>query len=407
MFKRFREDIGFIRGNVLVLMTSGLLTAFAGTIPTTYFSLYVLGLGGTPFIIGLIGSASSIVTALVQLIGGYLADSRERKRLVFLMTLGSAMSYVVFATALSWHFLLVGTFVQSLFLMFQPAESALTADSIPPEKRGFGYSILNFVGAVSILSPLVAGFLYLTQGTVSAMRIAFWIAALSFFVAAAMRLKLKETFEPGPKKAGSILQVFRDSIMESLSVWKVLPRNALFLIVTSLLSMFFVNMTVPYYVIYTTTVLKVDELQYSTLIAWELAVYYVSLLPIGKIIDKTGRKNPLMLSSVLNIIGIWLFINGDLPRLYIAYFLFALGNSLVFVAYPSLQADVVPRKHRGKVFGFSSFATGILSSISVVIGGFIYEYVSVQLPFTLLLASMVLTIILTLFLIHEPKKREE
>ena len=317
------------------------------------------------------------------------------------------MSYIVFATALSWHFLLIGTFVQSLFLMFQPAESALKADSIPPEKRGFGYSILNFVGAVSILSPLVAGLLFSTQGITSAMRIAFWIAALSFFVAAAMRLKLKETFEPSPNKTKSILRVFRESITESLGVWKILPRNALFLIVIGLMPMFFVNMTVPYYVIFTTTILKVDELQYSTLIAWELAVYYASLLPIGKIIDKIGRKNPLILSSILNIFGIWLFLNGDIPRLYIVYFLFAIGNSLTFVAYPSLQADVIPRKHRGKVFGFSSFLTGILSSISVAVGGFIYEYVSVQLPFTLLLASMIPTVIFTLFFIHEPKEREE
>jgi hypothetical protein len=43
----------------------------------------------------------------------------------------------------------------------------------------------------------------------------------------------------------------------------------------------------------------------------------------------------------------------------------------------------------------------------VAVGGFIYEYVSVQLPFTLLLASMIPTVIFTLFFIHEPKEREE
>lgn len=165
-------------------------------------------------------------------------------------------------------------------------------------------------------------------------------------------------------------------------------------------------MTIPYYIIYATSFLKVSELQYSTLIAWESAVYYLSLLPIGRIIDKAGRKNPLILSAVLNIFGILLFIHGDLPRLYAAYSLFAIGNSLVFVAYPSLQADIVPRKHRGKVFGFENLLVSVLSSISVLAGGFIYEHVSVQLPFVLLLASMVPTSLLTFFLIHEPKKRE-
>ena len=226
MFKTIREEIGFIQGNVLVFMTSSLLTTFLGTIPATYSSLYVLGLNGTPFIIGLIGSASSIIAASVQFTGGYLADRKGRRRLVLLMTLGTGISCVVFAAALNWYFILLGTLVQSLFSIFQPAESAMTADSIPPQKRGFGYSVLTLVGAASVFSPLVAGFLYSTQVIVAGMRIAFWIAALSYFVAAAMRLKLKETFEPSSDKAGSSgpFQVIKDSIVETLGVWKVIPR---------------------------------------------------------------------------------------------------------------------------------------------------------------------------------------
>ncbi|HVP15924.1 MAG TPA: hypothetical protein VMT42_00980 [candidate division Zixibacteria bacterium] len=47
-----REEFAFLRGNILIMMTSWLVMTFAGAIPNTYCSLFVLELGGTPFIIG-------------------------------------------------------------------------------------------------------------------------------------------------------------------------------------------------------------------------------------------------------------------------------------------------------------------------------------------------------------------
>ena len=409
MISKLKEEFSFIHGNVLILMASWLLTDFAGEIPTTYYSLYVLELGATPFILGAIGSASSIALALGQFLGGYLADRHGRRQIILVMSTGVAACYILFAVALNWHFILIGTILQSLCLMYLPALDAITADSIPSEKRGLGYSITMLTRAVCILSPIIAGFLYITYGLVPGMRMAYWVVTIFFLVATIIRFKLKETLKTDVHGA-RLKDAFRDfgkAISEIFGVWKSVPESALILLLVNLIPIFFVRMCVPYYAIYATRVLLVDEFEYSLIVAWESIIFFGSLLLVGKLVDKIGRKKPLIASSILFALGMWLFIYGDMPKLYVAYLLFSIGNSLTYTAYPALQADIVPREHRGKVMGFSKFADNLIASVSLLAGGFLYENISPQLPFSLLLVSMIPTAILTLFLIHEPEKREK
>jgi MFS family permease len=105
------------------------------------------------------------------------------------------------------------------------------------------------------------------------------------------------------------------------------------------------------------------------------------------------------------MLAIPFFIYGDFTKLIVFFTLSGICNSM-FVAYQSMEADLVPREHRGKVIGFTQFFEYILASIGQLLGGYLYERISLQLPFLLFLASTVPCAILTLLLIHEPEKRE-
>lgn len=63
---RLREEFSFLRGNVLVMMTSWLVVNFAVVTPNTYYSHPVLGLGGTPFVIGTMRFISFLTLASAQ-----------------------------------------------------------------------------------------------------------------------------------------------------------------------------------------------------------------------------------------------------------------------------------------------------------------------------------------------------
>jgi MFS family permease len=90
--RNFKQEFSFIKGNYAILVLSWILVDFAVELPATYFSLYVLGLGATETILGVIGLSQFLALASLQFPGGYLADKYGRKWLISSMTFGVALS---------------------------------------------------------------------------------------------------------------------------------------------------------------------------------------------------------------------------------------------------------------------------------------------------------------------------
>jgi MFS family permease len=189
-----QNSYSFIKGNFLILILTWILMNFSGPIPSTYSSLYFKGLGANDFLLGVIGFAGSIALALVQFPGGYLADKHGRRWLVVTMTYGMTLSYIFFIIAPTWQFIVLGLVIQNFCLLYQPALFAIMLDSVPPEKRGKGFTLQNVVNnLVSLPAAIIAGFLILIFDLDLGMRIAYTVALVAYFAAATLRIKLKET----------------------------------------------------------------------------------------------------------------------------------------------------------------------------------------------------------------------
>lgn len=285
---------------------------------------------------------------------------------------------------------------------------AIFADSLPPEKRGLGYSLSMVAGATSVFSPLVAGFLYLNYKLVWAMRIAYLIVSACWLVSGLMLLMLKETMQPETSKISvrPAVKEYPKAVKECVTVWRLVPRTmlSLFLVFTPVL--FVVRMCIPFYTLYAIHALHVDAFQWALLHIWELIILYVVTLPIGRLVDVFGRKKPLLLSSMVFATAIALFIVGDVFKLYIFFALSAVGNALVFTAYPSLQADLTPQEYRGRVAGFSNFTDCFLGAGAVLLGGFLYQSIAPVTPFALQLVILIIAIPTTLLFIKESETRE-
>jgi MFS family permease len=224
--KSIRRQFGFASGNVLLLLVVWALTDFVYYLPDTYYSLYVEALGASPFSLGGLLSVAMVVMAFVQLAGGYWADRHGRKMLIVSMSFGKALTFLIFASAPTWHLILLGEILVSISAMSQPAQMAIIADSLPPEKRGLGYSLSLVVGATSILSPVAAGFLYLQFGLVSSMRAAYLIASACWLISGLIFLRLTETLEPEKNKLSlpEVLKQYPKAFKEGFTVWKT-SRN--------------------------------------------------------------------------------------------------------------------------------------------------------------------------------------
>lgn len=392
---------------------------FAGELPGTYYSDYVIELGGSATILGLITLVSMLALASVQFPGGYLADRYGRRWLVSTLTFGVAISYIFYAVAPSWHLILIGATIQSLCLLYQPALMAMMADSLPPKKRGMGFSILNLITSVATTpAPVLALLLVTIYGSIMGMRIAYTIVTILFLVAAIVRLRLKESMKNTEKlNLKEALHSYPKALEEGINVWKVVPRSTLSLFFSTLITRFLFSMTGALFLVYAFYTLQIGggtdylALQLArerwgyVMIALFICMIILSF-PTGKLIDKVGRKIPLIVSGLLMIPAVLLFVYGSYLTLFIVLPLIGFTQLLGFSAYQTLFADLVPQAQRGKVTGSMNFFVYIFMAIGGIIGGLLYDRVSPQLPFLLMPILIVPSVLLIAFYVREPKPEE-
>ena len=324
------------------------------------------------------------------------------------MTFGTAGTYIFYAAAPTWHFILAAAVLQSLCLIYQPALLALVADSMPPEKRGMGFSIINLIHYVSVLSPIIAGLLSIQYGLISGMRIAYLIVAVSYLIAGIIRLRLKETLGNRTERIPLVksFRAFPNSVSESLKALKTVSRSMLFLFVSFAIYNFAWFACSLNLIFYATEVLRIKEFEWAVLMTWFSVVNILSALPCGKIIDKFGRKKPLLVAWFLFIPASIAFVYGNLIILSTCFLLLGTASILANTAYPALEADLVAREKRGKIADSTYFFFNILNALGQLSGGFMYPYLSPAFPFLLSSTLYVPCLLLTLFLVHEPTRRE-
>jgi len=410
-FDALKREFSFIKGNYAVLVTSWILIDFAMEIPGTYYSLYVLGLGATETVLGLIGFSTFLALASLQFPGGYLADKFGRRWLVASMTFGVGLSFIIFAIAPSWELILFGSVLMAIFnSIYQPALMAMIADSLPSERRGMGFGIITLITSASTTpGPVVAGVLRNSFGLMDGMRVAYGIVVVLFLIAAFLRLfKLKETMLN--VKRPSLKEIFSSypiSLKESFGVWKKVPHATFYLFLALIMITFGFSTTNLYLVVYAVRELGIDEATWPLILTALFITMITVSIPMGKIVDKVNRKSPILLSFILFGLSMWLFLNGNLILLFVSLVLAGLAQVTIMSAVSALQADLTPKEQRGKVGGFTNFASQICMAVGSFTGGFLYEHISPRAPFYIAIFSILPAFLLTLFLVHEPEKREE
>jgi len=402
-----RREFSFISGNYRILVISWMIMDLAMEMPVPNFQYYVQALGGTGLALGIIGLANWVCMAIVAFPGGYLADKYGRRWLITTMTFIMALSHLFFALAPTWHFILIGTIVNSLCLIYQPALFAMVQDSLPPERRGMGSSIIQLIhGTFNTPGPIIAGLLLLQFGLVPSMRIIYTIVTILFLIAALWRLKLKETtiVNKEPIRFRYFISAYPQAIKESFKVWKRVPRSAFWLFLIQTLLMFGRTLTDVINALYARDVLNVPEEQWWLVYIPLLITLIIASIPIGKIVDKIGRKIPLTFGLLVFGSATLIFVMGNLPMLMVAMSLFAIGQLLVMSSAMALFTDLVPPENRGKVVGFRNFVSYIFAGLGMLLGNYFYVNFFPQLPFYVTLGLLIPELLIVIFLVHEQEK---
>ena len=406
-----RKEFAFITGNYQILVVSWVIMDLAMEMPNPNFQTYVVNvLQGPDLALGIIGFANFIAMAAVAFPGGYLADKFGRRWLITTMTFGMALSWLFFALAPTWHFILLGSIVSSLCLIYQPALFAMVQDSLPPERRGMGSSIIQLIhGAFNTPGPIIAGFLLLQFGLEGSMRIIYLIMTALFLIAAVWRLRLKETITGDPIRFRYFVSSYPKAIRESLNVWKKVPRSMFWLFMTQIFVMFGMALTQVINQLYALQVLGITLDQWWLVFIPLLLTMVFASIPIGKIVDKFGRKIPLVFGVLVFGAATIIFTIGDLLTVMFSMVLFGVAQLLVMSAAMALSTDLVHPSNRGKVVGFRNFVGYIVMGCGMLLGDILFTAGTrigiPQLPFYTTLGLVIPELLIVLLLVHEPEER--
>jgi MFS family permease len=242
----------------------------------------------------------------------------------------------------------------------------------------------------------------ITFGLEWSMRIIYVTMTILYVIAALWRLKLKETLTNGePIRFRYFISSYPKAVKECFNVWKNVPRSALWLLVVQTLVMFGMSLTNVMNAIYATENLGIPKEQWWLTFIPLLLTMIVASIPIGKMVDKIGRKIPLILGLFVLGTATLTFVSGNLLTVMISMALFGIGQLLVMAAAMALSTDLVNPENRGKVVGFRNFVGYIFNGLGMLLGNYLYISFFPQMPFYVTLGLIIPGIFITLFMIHE------
>lgn len=373
--------LGFLRGNMLVMITTSAMWQFAGNSVWPFFSLYVLALGGPPEMIGVVTGIGTLSSILPTILGGYFADVYGRKKVTAFFSIVLGFTSLFMAMASDWRMLAIAVVVDSLATGFrEPAMSALIADSLSSETRGIGFAAWAILpGAPSVISPMIAGYFIDTQGAQLTLRWAYALTGLAALFAGICRhLFLKETVRLKKSQARSVSAMTRAITTThkemSRELWILLSAESLLWLGWAAAS--------PYFILYgTTDVIGLTASQWG-LVLFSSNIAKVLGFVFGSAADRYGRRNVTVVTSLLIGVSSFMFLTSrTLPQVTLVFTINSLSVLVAQQMAQALRADACPRESRSRVYSFFIIWQYMTRTIGAVMGGILYVSVTNAMPF--------------------------
>jgi multidrug resistance protein len=131
---------------------------------------------------------------------------------------------------------------------------------------------------------------------------------------------------------------------------------------------------------------------------------FLADIPAGIAADRIGRRPVMIVGSILVMVTAFLNASASTFALYLVYrFLEGVGSGMWMTSRQTLLADILKPEERGRVMGYFQAFMLIGQSAGPVIGGFVAAAWGIAAPFYAYTATGVVCVLLTYFLIFEPK----
>jgi len=363
-------------------------------------SIYFCALGSDSLFIGYLLAISSAVTALMQLVGGYVANAWGRRKVIVIFSFLSAASAWAYIFIDHYQLLMLPVMLASIAGVYGPAFNAMLMDTMEPELRPRGIASYTLITSIpSVFSPYLGGLLIQRYGTLTGVRIAYFIGGLLGLVAVSYRaVTLKESFSgANAEKRKPLLTFTSDFVKDIYHAMKDMNDDLRKILVYSITASIGTGMTVPYTSLYVIDVLGLQAQYYGLLTNVTGLVGLMLLLPAARIVEKVGLKKSAILASLSTPLNQLIFVRAKGMEDLVSWsVLGGASGALMGPSITSLQADFSTPEIRGRVFALFSVFPLLVTVPAQILGGYIYNYYGPLVTFVASIPAFVLaTLVLT------------
>lgn len=245
-----------------------------------FLPIYLIALGGTPIIIGLLNGMDNLLSALYSYPGGWLADKHGYKKALFMFNCLAIFGYLIVVVFPSMYAVLIGAvFFLSWTAVSLPATMNLVSSVLPSNKHTMGITLHSLIRRVPMaLGPVIGGYFIVTFGKVQGVRYAF-CAAIGFALIALFvqqRFIEDKTHEKKAEDKPKKLQRFSPNL-----------RN---LLISDILVRFCEQIPYAFVVVWVMNNNGLSAVQFGALTAIEMATAMLIYIPVAYLADKGTRK---------------------------------------------------------------------------------------------------------------------
>ena len=379
-----------LEGNIRVLAMQTLVGQIGLGMFYVIWQPYLLSTGISLPQLGIVQSIISLSTGIGLFVWGYISDNYGRKPVIIACIVSRiiAISFLLLSQSY-WALILFGVFMgfTAMFNMSNPARNAMITESVDNTQRATALSTIIMISqSISTMVATLGGWIALQMGYTPI----FYLMVIGDTIGVLISTKyLKETLkEKGLKNKNTFLENLRNSFA---------PESELIRLYIALVAMGF-SYGVAYSLLYGAlskthgfTTVQLGFMSTAFNLVWA-----VDSVPLGKLVDKIGRRKGMLVSMAMALVTpIGFLFSTRIEHFVLFYAVSALDIGFWMPSYTSFITETVDSTKRSTVYGKMD-AYGKLASLPAPwLAGVLYESMGfnstmyVQIILCLLVAFLV------------------
>jgi MFS family permease len=329
-----------------------------------------------------IAAAQFLFAIAVQPTAGAISDyvvSRWGRRKPFIVFGATLDVLFLIGIAASNSLLAIIAFVTLLSFSTNVARGSFQGyvpDLVPDKQVGLASSL---VGLMQVLGNVLGFGLAALAGAKGSVGIAILaIAAVEFVTMLSVVVAVPNGPPPKSRQGRSWLAIARetwatDILRERSYLWLLASRLLILMGGASVLNFILVA--------YLPDALRLNKDEAGTIfivmLAIASAISLLAIVPAARLSDRIGRKPVIYGCTVIGALGVFLIaIAPGVPVAVVGAALFGASQGTFLAVDWALMTDIIPRASSGRYMGLSNVVTASSTTLAVIIGGFVLDYVN-------------------------------